>query len=32
MNYLGTGIGFELNSDINFPFVEISAVSGYYAT
>jgi hypothetical protein len=34
MDYLRTGIGFKLNSninEINFPFVEISAVPRYYA-
>jgi len=34
MSYLRTGIGFKLNSTIdemNFPFVEISALPGYYA-
>jgi hypothetical protein len=34
MNYLRTGIGFKLSSnisEINFPFVEISVVPRYYA-
>jgi hypothetical protein len=34
MNYLRIGIGFKLNSninEINFPFVEIGALPGYYA-